>query len=74
MRLDEQRLAIRNQFGLETRRARALVLVGHPAAQPGVPEDTINEVLRTANTHLSRIDVLTYKELLDNAERSLGAP
>ncbi|MEU1185558.1 Shedu anti-phage system protein SduA domain-containing protein [Streptomyces sp. NPDC005820] len=74
VRLDEQRLTILNQFGLETRWARALVLVGHPAAQPGVPEGAINEVLRTANTHLSRIDVLTYKELLDNAERSLGGP
>nr|WP_253268121.1 Shedu anti-phage system protein SduA domain-containing protein [Streptomyces asoensis] len=71
--LDEHRLRIRDQFALETRRARALVLIGHPAAQPGVPEGTINEVLRTINTHLGRIEVLTYKELLDSAERSLGA-
>ncbi|MER6425498.1 Shedu anti-phage system protein SduA domain-containing protein [Streptomyces sp. NPDC001137] len=70
--LDEHRLRIREQFGLETRRARALVLIGHPAAQPGIPEGTINEVLRAANSHLGRIEVLTYKELLDNAERSLG--
>ncbi|MCG7204468.1 Shedu anti-phage system protein SduA domain-containing protein [Streptomyces arenae] len=70
--LDEHRLRIRDQFGLETRRARALILIGHPAAQPGVPEDTINDVLRTVNTHLGRIEVLTYKELLDNAERALG--
>lgn len=70
--LDEHRLRIRDQFGLETRRARALVLIGHPAAQAGVPEDKINEVLRTINTHMGRIEVLTYKELLDNAERSLG--
>ncbi|MFI6012446.1 Shedu anti-phage system protein SduA domain-containing protein [Streptomyces sp. NPDC051243] len=70
--LDEHRLRIRDQFGLEARRARALVLIGHPAAQPGVPEGTINDVLRTLNTHLGRIEVLTYKELLDNAERSLG--
>ncbi|MEV8547907.1 Shedu anti-phage system protein SduA domain-containing protein [Streptomyces sp. NPDC051572] len=70
--LDEHRLHIREEFGLETRRARALVLIGHPAAQPGIPEDTINEVLRTANSHLGRIEVLTYKELLDNAERALG--
>jgi hypothetical protein len=70
--LDEHRLRIRRQFGLETRRARALVLIGHPAAQAGVPEDKINEVLRTINTHMGRIEVLTYKEILDNAERSLG--
>ncbi|MEV5470165.1 hypothetical protein AB0N37_31845 [Streptomyces griseoincarnatus] len=70
--LDEHRLRIRDQFGLEGRRARALVLISHPAAQPGIPEDTINDVLRTVNTHLGRIEVLTYKELLDNAERALG--
>jgi hypothetical protein len=70
--LDEHRLRIRDQFALETRRAHALVLIGHPAAQPGVPEGTINEVLRTINAHLGRIEVLTYKELVDNAERTLG--
>ncbi|AVT29722.1 DUF4263 domain-containing protein [Plantactinospora sp. BC1] len=70
--LDENRERIRRDFGVETRRASALVLIGHPALQSEVPEDEINETLRTLNTHLSRVEVLTYKELVDNAERSLG--
>ncbi|MCK1817399.1 DUF4263 domain-containing protein [Streptomyces sp. XM4011] len=71
--LDEHRDRIRREFGIETRRASAVVLIGHPSVQPGVPEAEINEVLRTLNTHMSRVEVLTYKELIDNAERSLGS-
>lgn len=70
--LDEHRARIREEFGVETRRAGALVLVGHPALHPGIPEDDVNEVLRTFNSHVTRVEVLTYKELLDNAERSLA--
>lgn len=70
--LDENRQRIREEFGIETRRASAVVLIGHPAVQPEVPEEEINEALRTLNTHMNRVEVLTYKELIDNAERSLG--
>jgi hypothetical protein len=37
-----------------------------------VPEEAIYETIRTLNTHLTRVEVLTYKELVDNAERSIG--
>ena len=70
--LDEHRLRIRQEIGIETRRASATVLIGHPATQPDVPEEAIYETIRTLNTHLSRVEVLTYKELVDNAERSIG--
>ncbi|MEV6948599.1 Shedu anti-phage system protein SduA domain-containing protein [Streptomyces sp. NPDC051172] len=70
--LDESRERLRADFGIETRRASALVLVGHPALHPQVPEEEINEALRTFNSHVTRVEVLTYKELLDNAERSLA--
>ncbi|MFD8820628.1 Shedu anti-phage system protein SduA domain-containing protein, partial [Streptomyces sp. NPDC059627] len=70
--LDENRDRIRTELGIETRRASALVLVGHPALHPDVPEEEINEALRTFNSHIARVEVLTYKELLDNAERSLA--
>ncbi|WP_436787937.1 Shedu anti-phage system protein SduA domain-containing protein [Yinghuangia sp. YIM S10712] len=72
--LDENRHCIRDDFGIETRRASALVLIGHPGLHPQVPENEINEALRTFNTHLSRVEVMTYKELIDNAQRSLGGP
>jgi hypothetical protein len=49
-------------------------LIGHPSIQPSVPEDSIDVALRTLNTHVNRVEVLTYKGLVDNAERSLGGP
>ncbi|MER5390273.1 Shedu immune nuclease family protein [Saccharopolyspora sp. NPDC002686] len=70
--LDENRQRIREEFGIETRRASALVLIGHPALHPDLAEEDLNQVLRTLNTHTSRVEVLTYAELLDSAERSLG--
>ncbi|GAA4234540.1 hypothetical protein GCM10022254_39610 [Actinomadura meridiana] len=70
--LDEHRLRIRDEIGIETRRASATVLIGHPAAQPSAPEAAIHEAFRTLNTHLGRVEVLTYKELIDNVERSIG--
>jgi len=72
--LDENRHQIRAELGIEARRASATVLIGHPARHPEIPEDQINEALRTLNTHISRVEVLTYKELIDNAERALGGP
>ncbi|RJQ71524.1 DUF4263 domain-containing protein [Pseudonocardiaceae bacterium YIM PH 21723] len=69
--LDENRERILAEFEIDSRRASAMLLVGHPKHQPDVDEQLINEVLRTHNAHLSRIEVLTYKELLDAAERSL---
>jgi hypothetical protein len=42
--------------------------------EPDVPEEAIYETIRTLNTHLARVEVLTYKELIDNAERSIGGP
>ncbi len=70
--LDEHRERIREEFGYETRRATGVVLIGHPGAHPEIPEDVLNETLRVHNTHRNRVEVLTYKELIDNAERSLG--
>ncbi|SEG83183.1 protein of unknown function [Actinacidiphila yanglinensis] len=70
--LDENRHRLREELGIETRRASAIVLIGHPSVQPSVSEESINEALRTFNTHVNRVEVLTYKELVDNAERSLG--
>ncbi|ROS38934.1 uncharacterized protein DUF4263 [Amycolatopsis thermoflava] len=69
--LDENRSRIREEFGIETRRASALVLIGHPACHSDVPEGEVNETLRTLNSHLNRVEVMTYKELVDNASRSL---
>jgi len=70
--LDEHRAKINEDFGIDTRRASATILIGHPALHPDIPEEEINEVLRIFNSHLTRIEVRTYKDLIDSAERSLG--
>ncbi|WP_416484784.1 hypothetical protein [Streptomyces sp. CL12] len=71
--LDENRARIGAESGIETRRAGALVLPGHPALHADVAEEEAAETLRTFGAHVTRVEVLTYKELLDNAERSLAA-
>lgn len=69
--LDEDRHEVRTKFGIETRRASATVLIGHPGSQPDIPEEEIYDALRTMNSHTSRVEVLTYKDLIDSAERTL---
>jgi hypothetical protein len=70
--LDEDRHRIRAEYGIETRRASAVVLIGHPSLHPEVPEEDISEALRVFNAHVNRVEVLTYKTLVDSAMRSLG--
>ncbi|WDO05407.1 hypothetical protein ME763_06935 [Streptomyces murinus] len=70
--LDENRARIRAEPGIETRRADALVLVGHPALHADVPEEEVAETLRTCDAHVTRGEALACKERVDNAERSLA--
>jgi hypothetical protein len=72
--LDEHRGYLRDTMGIETRRASATVLIGHPDVQSDASEENITEAFRALNTHLVRVEILTYKELVDNAERSIGVP
>ena len=69
--LDENRQEILDRFSIDTRRANAIVLIGHPLAQPEISESIQQETMRVHNAHRSRLEVLTYKVLLDSAERSL---
>lgn len=77
--LDEQGATLettyRNEFGQEydMRRAFATVVVGHPAhVLEDVTEQQIDQTIRSYNAHLSRLQVITYKELVDTAERALA--
>ena len=71
--LGESREEIREQYGIDVRRATITVLIGHPDLHPDIPEEMVNEAIRTFNTHVNRVEVRTYKDLLDSAERSLQA-
>ncbi|WP_147472681.1 Shedu immune nuclease family protein [Streptomyces triticirhizae] len=66
--------AIREEFGIETRRASATVLIGHPAPHPEVSETEISDTFRRLNSHVNRVEVVTYKELIDNAARAMNGP
>jgi Domain of unknown function (DUF4263) len=70
--LDEHRLEILEKHKVDTRRATGLVLIGHPDVHPEHSEEAINETLRLFNSFHSRIEVRTYKDLVDSAERALN--
>ncbi len=53
----------------QTRRALATVVVGHCGFATGADPRTVRQTLRTYSSHLAGIDVITYDELLEVAER-----
>ncbi|MFH9416223.1 Shedu anti-phage system protein SduA domain-containing protein [Streptomyces rochei] len=79
--LDDQRAALQAElseelnFEVDLRRVRSSVVIGHPAhvaIENGQPtRRQIDQAIRSYNSHLSRIEVLTYADLLDSAERTL---
>jgi hypothetical protein len=69
--LDENRGSILDH-GIDVRRATAVLVIGHPDLSTHFPEGQINETLRVYNAHLSRIEVITYKQLLDAAEHAIS--
>ncbi|MEU5578594.1 Shedu anti-phage system protein SduA domain-containing protein [Streptomyces huasconensis] len=71
--MDENRPRILAEHGVDTRRASATVVIGHPRYVTGdVTPREITETLRTYNTHQARIEVITYDTLLDSASRMLA--
>jgi len=56
----------------DLRRTFATVVIGHPThVRTGVDEQVVDRTLRSYNAHLARVEVMTYKQLLDAAERML---
>lgn len=78
--LDEQQWTIEGTFsrdlriGLDLSRCFATVVIGHPLHNKldEVDESAIEQTIRTYNAHLSRVHVVTYKRLLDDAEQALN--
>jgi hypothetical protein len=71
----------RNELGhdYDMRRVFATVVIGHPqhvraAGKDGqvADERIIQQTIRSYNAHLSRVEVMTYKDLADTAERALA--
>ncbi|KZB82848.1 Shedu anti-phage system protein SduA domain-containing protein [Amycolatopsis regifaucium] len=55
----------------DLRRVFATVVIGHPDHVEGIDERAVNQTIRSYNAHLSRVEVITYKDLFDAAERAL---
>ncbi|MCB1282001.1 MAG: DUF4263 domain-containing protein [Salinibacterium sp.] len=71
--LDEQRAQILTEFDVDCRRAQATVIIGHPKHCTSAPPDKVREAIRTYNSHLSRIEVITYEDVLQTATNSITA-
>jgi hypothetical protein len=70
--LDEQRHTIKGTLGIECSRAFATVVIGHPQYVTDVAAEDLAKALRTYNSHLSRIEVITYQDLVQGAEQALA--
>lgn len=71
--LDENRRTILADYGVDSRRASATIVIGHSRyVGGGIAPTEVAETLRTYNTHATRIEVITYETLLDSASRMLA--
>lgn len=71
--LDEQRDRILSDFNIDCRRASITVVVGHSSfVSADCDRKQILETIRTYNSHLTRVSVVMYDSLIDNAERALA--
>lgn len=48
------------------------VLIGHPNFVEGFSGEEIASTLRIYNSHFSRVEVMHYRDLIENAERALA--
>ena len=69
--LDEQRAQILTDLKVDVRRATATVVVGHTDFVKDFTPQEVHETIRTYNSHLSRIEIITYDELIAGARQSL---
>jgi hypothetical protein len=69
--LDEDANQNYTRYRIDCRRSSATVLIGHSKFVKGFEAEDISVAFRTYNGLISRIEVLTYDELLAAAEKSL---
>ena len=59
--------AIRNEFkGIQTRRAFATVVIGHPRYATTLTGSHLRDTLRTYSSYLTGIQIMTYDQLVDS--------
>lgn len=70
--LDAKRQAIGDELGIECGRALVTILIGHPEYVDGTAPTVVREEIRAHSTFFAGINVITYEELLNVAEQTLG--
>jgi hypothetical protein len=70
-RLEAEKERISDRVHINCERAIATILIGDPAGTDGVDLDTQRHELRMLNAFVHNVTVMTYEELLANAERAL---
>ncbi len=71
---DESSPLISQDFGVDVRRSSATVVIGHSGFVSGeVSRKDVSTTLRTYNSHLSRVQVITFDDLIDGARAALKA-
>jgi hypothetical protein len=68
--LDERREEVWKKWGIDVRRCQATVVIGHSRHTKEDPR-AVHEALRVYNSHLSRIEVITYQELIATAGQAV---
>ena len=65
----------RNERGVsyDLRRARGTILIGHAdrVNLDGVTREQVEQTIRSYNAHLTRIQVITYSDFIESADRAL---
>lgn len=69
--LDEQTAQILKDLKIDASRASVTVVVGHTDFVKGATANEVHDTLRTYNSHLSRVEVITYDELIASARQSM---
>jgi hypothetical protein len=69
---DENVPGIKYNFGVDARRVSATVVIGHiDYNAEEMTEEAFYQTLRTYNSHLTRIEVITYDQLISSALNAL---
>jgi hypothetical protein len=71
---DEQGSQFAVDYKIRCRRSYTTIVIGHPMhnAIDGVSHEEVREAIRVYGSHFSRIEVLTYEDLLAGANQSIA--
>jgi hypothetical protein len=71
--VDEEAHTIKSKFKFEAHRVFGTVVIGHlDHNKQEIDEESAYRALRTYNSHLSRVQVITYDQLIANARNSFN--